>query len=105
MGFNRTTHKVSVYPLTLASGKEKYPESPTVTGLDLGIFPAGIEIQAAYPGISAFQLYEIFCFENVTIGNGDKLISGADEWIIKGVPQKYSDPYASYQRLVGQKVV
>ena len=100
-----TTHLVDVYRLAVASSKEGYGASPVITGLDVGIFPAGTDIVAVYGGESAFQLYDVYVYESATLKNGDKLKSGTDEWIIKGVPQVFSTPYLSYQRLICEKVV
>jgi hypothetical protein len=105
MGYQTLTHIVDVYRLTIVSGKESYALTPVRTNLDVGVFPAGPEVLAVYPGVSSYQLYDIFIYEDVTLLNGDKLKSGSDEWIVRGVPQKFSNPYISYQRIVGEKVV
>jgi hypothetical protein len=105
MGVQMTTHLVDVYRLALSSSKESYGGTAVITGLDVGIFPAGNDIVAIYGGESAYQLYEVYVYESAVLKNGDKLKSGTDEWIIQGVPQVFSTPYLSYQRLLCEKVV
>jgi hypothetical protein len=105
MGFQTTTHKVSVFRLVETAGQEEYGADPVYTGLDVGIFPASADILAVYPGEASYQLYEIFVYEPAVIKNGDKLVSGSDEWIVRGAPQVFDFPQISYQRLVGEKVV
>lgn len=105
MGYHTTTHLVSVYRLGVTSAKESYAATPVITGLDVGIFPAGTDIVAVYGGESAFQLYEVYVYEAATLKNGDKLVSGTDEWIVKGVPQVFNTPHLYYQRLICEKVV
>lgn len=101
--FIQITHTVDVYRLSLVGGKEAYGVSPVLTGIRIGIFPAGVDIQAVYPGIPAFQLYDGYTEDSSTLKNGDKLKQGSDEFIIRGTPQVFTSPL-SYQRVALEKV-
>lgn len=98
------THNVSVYRLARASNQEEYSASPVYSGLDVSIVPASSDILAFF-GEPSMSLYEIFIEEVAELKVGDKLTSGSDEWIIRGVPMVYSHPALTYTRAVGEKVV
>jgi hypothetical protein len=100
-----STHLVEVYRLEKTGAKEGYGVTPVLTGLDIAIYPAGTDIAALYPGIPAFQAYEGYVYEYVSLKNGDKLKSGSEEWILQDVPQKYETDLLYYQRLALAKVV
>ena len=101
----RENYTVDIYRLTVTGEKEEYNATPAVTNVEAGIFPVDTSIMAMFPGESAFQMYDIFVYRDVPIKNGDKFVSGTDEWIIKGVPQKYADLLLTYQKCMGLKVV
>lgn len=105
MGYQKITHSVSVYRLKRTGTKEQYDTTPTYTGLDIGIFPASPDILAVYPGEASFQIYEGYIYESVTLLNGDKLTYGADEYIVRGVPQIYDFNQMYYQRVMLEKKV
>lgn len=105
MSYHTVTHTVDIYRLTRTGNKDQYATTPVYTTIEAGIFPAGTDILAVYPAESAFALYEIYIFEPCLLKNGDKLKSGGDEWIVRGVPQVFSSMRTQYQRLIGEKVV
>lgn len=106
MSFLPITHSVSVYRLLKTGNKEDYGTTPTATGLDCGIVPAGNDIVAVYPDIPAYALYEVYVHESFSFKIGDKLVDvSSNEYILRGVPQVYDLSYGYYQRLVCEKVV
>jgi len=98
------THVVDVYRLTKTGSTESYSATPTITGLDCAILPASTEIIAIYPGENAFALHDIFFDEPADLKTGDKLTSGASEWIIRGVPQVFDNDYGYAVHCVGEKL-
>jgi hypothetical protein len=107
MGFLPETHNVSVYRQVANGNKSDFDTTPTYTGVDCMIIPAGTDILALYPGESIMQLYEIGVQERgYTLKNGDKLVdSSGNSWIIRGVPQVFDLPQMYYLRCVGEKVI
>jgi hypothetical protein len=105
MPFGVITDTVSVYRLARTGDNEDYGATPVLTGLDCGIFPAGTEILAVYPGQSSYALHDIYVYEVCDLKNGDKLKSGSKEYIIRGVPQVVNNRHMYYQRLVGELLV
>lgn len=103
--FHLITHNVSVYRLTRNGGKEEYAATPIATGIDCGIVPASNDILAVYPGEAAYSLHEVFIYEPVGFKLGDKLVSGSEEYILRGVPQVYDNQYIYTQHLICEKVV
>ncbi len=105
MGHYTITHQVDIYHLVLSAGKESYEATPSITSLKVGIFPAGSDILAVYPGESAYAIYQMFVFEPVTIKNGDKVIGAGDTFIVRGIPQIFDTPNNYHQEVILEKVV
>lgn len=103
--FHLITHNVSVFRLKRTGNKEEYDTTPIATGIDCGIVPASNDILAVFPGEPSYSLHEVFVYEPVTFKLGDKLTSGPEEYILKGVPQVYDNQYMYVQHLVCEKVV
>jgi len=99
------THTVDVYRLTKTGNNQEYDPTAVITGLDSTIFPAQTDILAVYPELPAYATYEVFVYQPVTLENADKLKSGDDEYIIRGVPTVYDTSLAYYQRMVAEKVI
>ena len=62
-------------------------------------------MQALYEGSPTFELVEITMSEPVTLENGDKLTTGAKEYVIKGVPQVVENRWINVQKVLGVMVV
>ena len=105
MAHTLITDTVDIFRLERTGNTEAYGPTPVVTGIDCGIFPAGNDILAVYPGMPSFAIFEIYVYEPTTIQNGDKLNSGGTEYIVRGTPQVIDNRYMFTQRLVGEKVV
>src|SRR5690348_6689963 len=99
------TDTVAVYRLTRTGTKDAYGETPVVTGLDCAITPAGTDILAVYGGEPSFALFEIYFSEVVTLKNGDKLVSGSNEYIVRGVPQVVDNRYQYHTKVIGEMVL
>jgi hypothetical protein len=100
-----TTHVFSVYPFKKTGNTEEYDTTPLYTGVDAAVVPASTDILAVYPGISSFQLNEIFIYENVDLKNGYKLVSGSEEYVVRGQPMKVDNAYMYYTHVVGERVI
>jgi hypothetical protein len=100
-----TNHTVAVYRLTRAGNKDAYAATPVITGLKCAIFPAGEDIVAIYGGQPSLALYEVYIAQEAVLENGDKLTSGADEYIIRGVPEVYRSAYINYLRVIAGRVL
>jgi hypothetical protein len=98
------TDTVSVYRLTRTVNKEAYGASPVITGLDCQIVPAGTEVLAIYGGNPSYSLFEIYFDENVTLKNGDKLVSGATAYVVRDVPMRVENRLLSYTKVVAEVV-
>lgn len=98
-----TTNLCDVYHLTIVGSTDIYNDTPDITGLDMGIFPAGTNILAIYPGQPSFALYELFTEEVCTLVNGDKIVSDSDTWIVRGDAQIFDNDYGYYIHCVGEK--
>lgn len=98
------TDVVDIYRLTRTGDKEEYALTPEYTGLNAQILPATEAILAVYPGLPAFSLFEIYLFVNNPIAVGDKIISGGNEYMVRGVSYAVDTSYMTYQQIVGQKV-
>lgn len=83
------THTVSIAHLTTAAGVDKHETSPSITGAQVTIVPAGPEILAIYPGQMSYQTYSMYVYQNIDIRNGDKVTSGSDSWIVRNAPAPY----------------
>lgn len=99
------TNTVDVFRLTRTGNTDAYGASPVATGVDVSITPAGTDIVAVYGGNPAVALYEVYCFENVTLKSGDKLKEGSKEWVIRGDPQVIENRFLSYRRAVAEVAV
>ncbi len=99
------THQVDVYHLVLSGDKESYEVTPSYTSLKVGIIPAGSDILAVYPGESAYSLYQMFVYDDVTIKNGDKVVGGGETFYVRGVPQVFNVLGHYHQEVVLEKVV
>ena len=100
-----TTHVFDAYRFKKTGDTESYDTAPLYTGIDAAVVPAGTDILAVYHGIASFQLFEIYTEENVDLKNGDKLVSGSEEYIIKDAPMKVENIYLSYIRIVGERKI
>lgn len=99
------SHILTVYHFLRAGDNENYETTPTAEGLRAQILPAGTDIVVFYPDIPAYQLWDIFIFDQTTIQNGDKLVDeDNNEYIVKGVSFKVNEIYMTYQRIAGQKI-
>lgn len=105
MGYFQITHKVNIHRFKVVAGKEAYDTTPTYSNIEAAIQPSGPDTMTIYPSIDAYQLFDIFIFDNLTIKTGDKLVSGSDSWIVRGVPQAMSTPYVSYLKIAGEKII
>lgn len=105
MNFLLITDTADLFRLTRTGDKEQYGATPVRTGLKCQIMPASADILAVFPGEPSYQLYEIFTYDMDLIKNGDKLKSGATEYIIRGVPRTVKTSELKYQQVVGEKVV
>lgn len=105
MGYGNITHSFDVYRLTKTGNDTEYGDTAVITDLDCGVFPASSEILAVYPDLPAYATYEVFVYEACSLQNGDKLTSGSEEYIIRGVPQVYDNNLIYYQRLVVEKTI
>ena len=99
------TDTVSVYRLEKTGSKEAYGEEPILTGLDCQILPASNEIVALYGGNPAVQLFEIHFSEHAELHNGDKLVSGATSYVVRGMPTAFNNRYLSYTRVIGEVAI
>ena len=85
--------------------KEEYDATPYQTAVKFQIIPAGSDILATFPGVPAYSLHEMFCFDMVEVLNGDKVIDeDGSEYIIRGEPQRVNTSYLTFQQFVGEKV-
>ncbi len=96
------TDIVNVYRLTRTGNKEAFGQDPVATDLDCSIVPASTDIVALYGGNLSLALYEIFFSENVEVLNGDKLVSGAKEYIVRGTPMAINNRFLSCTEVVGE---
>lgn len=103
MGYGVITHTVDVYRLTKTGNNTEYGASAVITGLDCAIYPASTDILAVYPELPAYGSFEVFVYENATLQTGDKLTSGSEEYIVRGVPEVYENNYIYFQRLLAVK--
>jgi len=99
------TNTFSVYRLKRTLNVEVYDTTPTYTGVEAQVTPADNEILALYPDVPAAQLFDCFIFINSLIKNGDKLIDGSEEFIVRGVAFSIDGPLMTYQRLAVQKKI
>lgn len=99
------TNIVSIFTFKLVSGKQTYDTVATYIDKSVAIQPAGNDTLMTYPGIPAYQAFDIYVFEPLTLHTGDKFKQGTDEWIVKGVPQVYDLPFIYYQKVAAEKVV
>lgn len=97
MGALPVTHHVDIYNLITIGDKEEYETTPSHTGVCMGIFPAGGDILAVYPGQSSYILFQAFTQERVLIKNGAKLIAPSNIWIVRAVPQIF-DVFGHYHQ-------
>lgn len=100
-----TTDTVNVYRLIETGSKEEYGVNPVYQDLDCQVTPAGEEIIAIFGGGQSFSLVEIFFTANVTLKNGDKLVSGDTTWIVRDAPVRVHNRFMSYTRVIGGVVV
>lgn len=100
-----TTHKFNAYRFLKSGSTEEYNATPTYQNIDCLVVPASTDIIMTYQGVPGFQLYEITTQENVELKNGDKLVSGSEEYIVKDVAQRVENVYMFYVHVVGQKKV
>lgn len=99
------TDTVSVYDFARTGDTEEHGATASITGLDVGIFPAGPDIVALYGGVGSYALFEIFVYEPCTIKTGAKIVSGSTTYQVQGVAEVIDNRYMYYQRLVAMKTV
>lgn len=99
------THVADVYRLTRTGNRDAYGDDPVIEGLDISVVPAGTDIMAVYGGGETFALFEIYTGEKVTLKNGDKIVSGSQSWIVKGVPAQIDNHLMAYTMVIGQEAV
>lgn len=99
-------YTVDVYRFIENASKEQYGNTPAITNLEVCILPMDAAMAAlAGSGESAFQMYDVYIYTDAVIHSGDKLISGTDEWIVKGVPQKFTSLLQTYSHVQAVKVI
>lgn len=98
------TDSINVYRITRVGNTESYGVSPILSGIDAQITPAGNDILALYPDVPVVQLFDCFIFQNDEIKNGDKFVSGAKSWIVRGVSYKIDGPLMIFQRIALQQI-
>ena len=105
--YAKINDSVDIYHLVRAGNDSDYEVAPSYQKVECGVFPASNDIMAIYPAQNSYQLFEIFIYENVTLKNGDKLISFLNnkEYIVRGVPQVHDTNLMFYTKVVGEQVV
>lgn len=107
MSFFRKNKTCDIYRLTRTGDADTYGASPIYTSIDMGVFPAGNNILAVYPGELSFQLYEIYIHDYVSLQNGDKFVetTTGEVWILRGVPRIYDSARNYYLQCIGEMQV
>ncbi len=107
MAFRTRNKTGSIYRYQTTGSKKEYSDTPTYTKVDAGVFPASPQIATAYPGVPAYQLYEFFFDDYVTLQRGDKYIdeNTGESWIIRAEPMTYSSARSFYLHAIGEKVI
>lgn len=100
------THTVDVYRLVRTGATETYGVTPVITGLGMGITPAGTDLLVAYPDLPAYAAYDGYYEDSsVSFKIGDKLTDGITSWIVRGTPEIYSSPFGWAAHLALEVVV
>ena len=100
----RITHVCDVYHLTTTNDTASYELTPSITQLNASIYPAGTDILMTFPGIPAYSAYQMLVWDDVEIKNGDKIISGSEEWIVRGVPRIFNDMTMYVQDIIVERI-
>lgn len=99
------THIIDIYHLVVTNDKESYEMTPSITGVQVTIIPAGADILAVFPGKPSYALHQMFVYEQRNIKNGDKIVGATETFIVRGVPEVFSIPGHYHQELIVEKVV
>lgn len=100
------TDTASIFQMNRTGDTETYGNSPAYTNINMGITPAGTDIQMTYGGLEGFQIYEIFIYDiTLNLTNGDKIVAQSGTYLIAGIPMVVNNRYMKYIKVVGRKVV
>ncbi len=100
-----TTHKFDIFRFLKTGDTEVYNATATYMNIDCTVVPASTDIIMTFPGVPGYQLYEITTQENVDLKNGDKLVSGSEEYIVRDTPQKVDNNYMFFTKIVGERKI
>lgn len=99
------TDILSIYEYARSAGAEAYQNSASYQNINACITPLNTELQAAFGGIYAFQMFNVIIFDTtVTIKNADKLVNqNGLNFFVEGLSVLIDTPFLSYIKVLAKQ--